>query len=41
MILADTSVWIDHLRKGDSLLADLLGACQVVMHAHVLGYPGS
>ncbi len=32
MILADSSVWIDHLRKGDPHLADLLLREQIVMH---------
>lgn len=33
MILADTSVWIEHLRRGDSALAELLE------HGSVLGHP--
>jgi len=37
MILADSSVWIDHLRKGDPLLADLLLREQIVMHTMILG----
>ena len=37
MILADSSVWIDHLRKGDPHLADLLLREQIVMHTMVLG----
>ena len=37
MILVDTSVWIDHLRSGDALLADLLYRNQVVMHPFVIG----
>ena len=37
MILADSSVWIDHLGRGDPILASLLDAEQVVMHAYVLG----
>ena len=37
MILADTSVWIDHLRKGDPMLATLLNSGQIVMHPYVLG----
>lgn len=37
MILVDTSVWIDHLRFGDSLLAKQLQNGQVVMHPMVLG----
>ena len=30
MILADTSVWVDHLRSGEARLAELLGAGRVV-----------
>ena len=37
MILADTSVWIDHLRAGDSDLAVLLTATRIMMHPFVLG----
>ncbi len=37
MILADTSVWIDHLRAGDKDLAALLTATKVLMHPFVLG----
>jgi predicted nucleic acid-binding protein len=37
MILVDTSVWVDHLRKGDRGLAALLTASAVVMHPFVLG----
>ena len=37
MILVDTSVWIDHLRKGDQTLATLLERCEVLMHPMVLG----
>lgn len=37
MILVDTSVWIDHLRHGDSALANLLNAGEVVMHPFVIG----
>ena len=37
MILADTSVWIDHLRKGDAALAAMLDAGEVSMHPFVLG----
>ena len=32
MILADTSIWIDHLRKGDERLRDLLLAGRILCH---------
>ena len=32
MILADTSVWIDHLRKGDDRLRELLLANRILCH---------
>jgi hypothetical protein len=37
MILVDTSVWIDHLRDGDAILAELLTSSQVLMHPFVIG----
>lgn len=37
MILADTSVWIDHLRKGEPALAGLLQNGQVLTHPFVVG----
>ncbi len=37
MILVDTSVWIDHLRRGNELLGDLLNQNRVVTHSLVLG----
>jgi len=37
MILVDTSVWIDHLRKGTPVLAAALTEGQVLMHPFVLG----
>jgi predicted nucleic acid-binding protein len=37
MILIDTSVWVDHLRKGDAKLKALLGAGQVLVHSFVIG----
>jgi len=36
MILADTSVWIDHLRIGDKRLGDLLNTSSVLMHPFVI-----
>lgn len=37
MILADTSVWIDHLRRHNSKLEGLLNAGDVVSHPFVIG----
>jgi predicted nucleic acid-binding protein len=37
MILADTSVWIDHFRQSDPKLFDLLERDLVLMHPFVLG----
>lgn len=37
MILADTSVWVDHLRAGDRTMDGLLRGGQVAMHPFVLG----
>ena len=37
MILVDTSVWIDHLRRGVPLLEGVLEEGQVLMHPFVLG----
>jgi len=37
VILVDTSVWIDHLRVGDTKLEQLLNTGQVLMHPLVLG----
>ncbi len=37
MVLIDTSVWIDHLRKTDKRLVSLLEAEAVVIHPFVLG----
>ncbi len=37
MILVDTSVWIDHLRKADDTLISLLNSTQVVIHPFVIG----
>jgi predicted nucleic acid-binding protein len=36
VILADTSVWVDHLRSGDARLAGLLQAGRIVGHAFVV-----
>jgi hypothetical protein len=37
LILADTSVWVDHLRRGDTRLAEALDRGAVVMHLFVIG----
>ena len=37
MVLADTSVWIAHFRKGDPLLEDLLAEGMVLMHPFISG----
>ena len=37
MILVDSSVWTDHLRRADEVLTDLLDRMQVVMHPFVIG----
>lgn len=36
MILADTSVWVDHLRSGDERLGDRLRRGVIVMHPLVI-----
>jgi len=37
MILVDTSIWIDHLRRGDGELVAALLVGQVLMHPWVVG----
>jgi hypothetical protein len=37
LILVDTSVWVDHLRRGDAGLVDLLERSAVLMHPFVVG----
>jgi predicted nucleic acid-binding protein len=37
MILADTSVWVDHLRGGKKTFAQLLEAEQILIHPFVIG----
>jgi len=36
-VLVDTSVWINHFRRSDARLSDLLGAVQVWTHPFVIG----
>lgn len=37
MVLVDTSVWIEHLRKTSSRLAGLLDEAEVAIHPFVIG----
>ncbi|MDX2112398.1 MAG: type II toxin-antitoxin system VapC family toxin [Alphaproteobacteria bacterium] len=37
MILVDTSIWVDHLRRGDEKLAALLNDGLVLLHSFVIG----
>jgi predicted nucleic acid-binding protein len=37
LILVDTSVWVDHLRRGDARLVELLERATVLMHPFVVG----
>ncbi len=37
MILVDTSVWIDHLRRGNTRLTEALEAGEVLGHPFVIG----
>jgi predicted nucleic acid-binding protein len=37
VILADTSIWVQHLRSGDRQLAAFLDAGQVLAHPFVIG----
>jgi predicted nucleic acid-binding protein len=36
-VLVDTSVWVDHLRRGEALLQDLLTSGQVSTHPFIIG----
>lgn len=37
MILADTSVWVDHLRRQDATLTGLLNKSEILIHPFVIG----
>jgi predicted nucleic acid-binding protein len=37
MVLGDTSVWVDHFRRGEAALAALLEETRVLMHPFVIG----
>jgi predicted nucleic acid-binding protein len=37
LVLVDTSVWVDHLRRGDAALAALLESDAVLVHPMVIG----
>jgi predicted nucleic acid-binding protein len=37
MVLVDSSVWIEHFRKGQPQLATLLNEASVLMHPFILG----
>ena len=37
MILADTSVWVDYLRRGDRTLAELLSQDRICIHPMIIG----
>ena len=37
MILADTSIWVDHFRSGDNRLKELLDKGQVLVHPFIVG----
>jgi predicted nucleic acid-binding protein len=36
-VFVDTSVWVDHLRRGEPLLQDFLSSGQVTTHPFVIG----
>jgi predicted nucleic acid-binding protein len=37
VILVDTSVWVDHLRRGDAALVSLLDANDAAIHDFIIG----
>jgi len=36
-VLVDASIWVDHFRKGEALLQDLLSSGQVAIHPFIIG----
>jgi predicted nucleic acid-binding protein len=36
-IIADTGIWIDHINKGDAVLASLLRRRQIALHPMIIG----
>ena len=36
-VLADTSIWVDHFRRADAQLAELLDRGDIVVHPFVIG----
>ncbi len=40
MILVDTSIWVDHLRRGSPGLVQLLKKAEVIAHPFVIGELG-
>jgi len=36
-VLVDTSVWVDHFRRGNHQLVDLLEKGRILCHPHVIG----
>jgi len=37
VVLADTSIWIDHLRKGKESLENLLLDAEIICHPYIIG----
>jgi predicted nucleic acid-binding protein len=37
LILVDTSVWVDHLRRGDARLVTLLESASALIHPFIIG----
>jgi predicted nucleic acid-binding protein len=36
-MLVDTTIWVDHLRRGDAVLVGLLQHLQVTVHPFIIG----